>query len=102
MPPPSVTERPNAKDIEVLRRWIDEGALAAGPAKSERKLLSEAAVLALIRDDLESIERRSRRFTRYFSLAPLANQGLSVDEVQSYRNALAKLLNSLSWHPRII
>jgi WD40 repeat protein len=102
MPPPSVAERPSPKDIEVIRRWIDEGALAAGPARIERKLLSEAAVLAQIRDDLESIERRSRRFTRYFSLAPLANQGFSADEIQTYRNALAKLLNSLSWHPRIV
>src|SRR5262249_13045828 len=52
-------------------------------------------------NDLETIDRRSRRFIRYFSLAHLYNQGLSDDELQSYRNALSKLINSLSWHPRI-
>ena len=41
----------------------------------------------------------ARRFLRYFSLAPIANAGAGDDELQTYRNALAKLLNSLSWHP---
>ena len=54
-----------------------------------------------MRDDLEKLDRRSRRFARYFSLAHLYNLGLSADELQTYRNALAKLLNSLSWHPRV-
>ena len=55
----------------------------------------------MILADLEPQEQRSQRFLRYFSLAPLANAGFSPDELQTYRNALAKLLNSLSWHPRI-
>jgi len=31
----------------------------------------------------------------------LHNAGLGDDELQTYRNALSKLLNSLSWHPKI-
>src|SRR5262249_3147932 len=58
-------------------------------------------VLAVILADLDGLDKRSRRFTRYFSLAPLANAGLADDELQTYRNALAKLLGGLSWHPRI-
>jgi hypothetical protein len=64
-------------------------------------LLTDAAVFEVILADLEKQERRARRFTRYFSLAPLANGGAGPDELQTYRNALAKLLNSLSWQPRI-
>src|SRR5262249_2154531 len=44
---------------------------------------------------------RERRFMRYFSLAQQHNAGLSGEELQSYRIALAFLLNSLSWHPRV-
>lgn len=68
---------------------------------TQRKSISESEVLALILADLESLEKRSRRFTRYFSLVPLYNAGLGDDELQTYRNALSKLANSLSWHPRI-
>ncbi len=51
--------------------------------------------------DLDRQGRHERRFFRYFSLAPLANAGAGDDELQTYRNAVAKLLNSLSWSPRI-
>ncbi len=34
-------------------------------------------------------------------MVDLHNAGLTEDELQTYRNALAKLVNSLSWHPRI-
>src|SRR5262249_39694793 len=46
--------------------------------------------------------RRARRFQRYFTLTHLYNAGLNDEELQTYRNALAKLVNSLSWNPRII
>src|SRR5208282_2707299 len=39
---------------------------------------------------------------RYFTLAHLANAGLSADEMQSYRHGLSKLVNSLSWGPRVV
>ena len=101
MPPPDVAVRPTAEEIEQLRQWIDGGAPSALPVRVDRAPIPETAVLTLIRDDLETIEKRARRFQRYFSLAHLANQGLSNDELQTYRNALAKLINSLSWHPRV-
>ena len=101
MPPPDEQPRPSAADVGLLKRWIEGGALSALPPQPERRLLAETTVFALVRDDLEKLDRRSRRFARYFSLAHLYNLGLSADELQTYRNALAKLLNSLSWHPRI-
>src|SRR5262249_20332514 len=61
----------------------------------------EATVLEWVLADLDKMDRRRRRFARYFSLVPLANAGHGPDELRTYRNALAKLLNSLSWHPRI-
>src|SRR5262249_19062012 len=42
-----------------------------------------------------------RRFARYFTLTHLANAGLSERDLQTARQAVGKLMNSLSWHPRI-
>jgi WD40 repeat protein len=100
MPPAEEQPRPSESDLLVLKQWIDAGAPPATPA-GERPLIAEAAVFDWVLADLEKQDKRSRRFLRYFSLAPLANAGQTSDELQSYRNALAKLLNSLSWHPRI-
>lgn len=100
MPPPDEKPRPSDGDKEILRRWIEVGAISVAPVV-ERSPIRGAEVTASILADLEKIEPRSRRFTRYFSIAHLHNAGLGDDELQTYRNALAKLVNSLSWHPRL-
>jgi len=100
MPPAGEKPRPTPAELALLKQWIDAGAPAATPVNN-RPQVSEAAVFAWMLADLEKQERRSRRFIRYFSLVPLANSGAGPDELESYRHALAKLLNSLSWHPRI-
>jgi WD40 repeat protein/mono/diheme cytochrome c family protein len=99
MPPAGQSPRPSRDEILLVRRWIDSG--APGARAPERTLVREPAVLEWILADLDKLERRSRRFTRYFSLASLHNAGHGPDELKTYRNALGKLLNSLSWHPRI-
>jgi WD40 repeat protein len=98
--PPAGQPRPTADEAALLKQWIDAGAPGLAASGPRRLLLTEADLFRLLRDDLETVERRSRRFTRYFSLLPQYNLGLSHDELQTYHNALAKLLNSLSWHPR--
>jgi WD40 repeat protein/mono/diheme cytochrome c family protein len=100
MPPPDEKPRPTLEEIRILDNWVRSGAPGIAPAHEPRQV-SEATVLAWILADLEKTDRRARRFVRYFSLAPLANAGHGPDELQTYRKALAKLLNSLSWHPRI-
>jgi WD40 repeat protein/mono/diheme cytochrome c family protein len=99
MPPPGQSPRPSAADVAVLRQWIEAGAPSVPIAR--RSFISDAEVCKRILADLDCREKRSRRFTRYFTLTNLANAGLADDELQTYRNALAKLLNSLSWHPHI-
>jgi WD40 repeat protein len=102
MPPPGENPRPGEADVALLRRWIDAGAPPAPETTARRPFVSEAEVFARILADLDGVDRRGRRFVRYFTLTHLANAGLGEDELQTYRNALAKLLNSLSWQPRII
>jgi WD40 repeat protein/mono/diheme cytochrome c family protein len=100
MPPEGETPRPSAEDVAVLKKWIEAG--APGDATlAARKTISPADVQNLVLADLEKFDRRARRFQRYFTLAHLSNAGLGDDELQTYRNALSKLVNSLSWHPTI-
>jgi hypothetical protein len=87
-----------------LRNWIAGGAVdwdKGEEAADKRVFLTEAAILALIRDDLLRAQERSLPFLRYFSLANLYNAGVPDDEMETYRVALAKLVNSLSWHREI-
>ena len=99
MPPAGEKPRVSDADLATLKRWIDTGAKT--DATPTRKPISAADVTHLVLTDLEQFDRRARRFQRYFTLAHLHNAGLSDDELQTYRNALAKLVNSLSWHPKV-
>ncbi len=100
MPPPEVKDRPSDGDKAALRAWIDAGAppLVAG---QKREFVTQAQVNDWILADLETVDRRARRFQRYFTFAHLFNAGAGDDELRTYRNALSKLVNSLSWHPKV-
>jgi hypothetical protein len=63
--------------------------------------VNEAKRLRAIHADLQDLEPRRRRFARYLSLAHLANAGVADDTLTIHRHALAKLVNCLSWHPRV-
>lgn len=98
MPPPG---EPGLSDeqAKLLRQWVTTGPHL--PARTARQPITPAQVNTLVLADLDSLDRRTRRFTRYFSLVPLWNAELSDDELQTYRAAVSKLANSLSWHPQL-
>jgi WD40 repeat protein/mono/diheme cytochrome c family protein len=99
MPPAGEKPRVSAADLASLKSWVNSGAkLDSAPARTP---VTADDVRQAVVTDLEKIDRRARRFIRYFTLNHLHNAGLSDDELQTYRNALAKLINSLSWHPKV-
>jgi mono/diheme cytochrome c family protein len=100
MPPSGEKPRPSAEELAAVRKWIAAG--APGETPPARKAITTSDVYAAILADLEPMDRRARRFQRYFSLAHLHNAGLSDEELQTYRNALAKLVNSLSWGSKLV
>jgi mono/diheme cytochrome c family protein len=102
MPPEDEKPRPTAEDIARLRRWIAAGAPAFAPSAASSSFITPAEVVRAIEADLLQHEERERRFFRYFTLTHLYNAGLSADEMQTYRNGLAKLINSLSWRKNIV
>lgn len=99
MPPPDEQPRPSGAELAAVRAWIQAG--APGGSLASRAPITPAEVHAAVLADLDTHDRRARRFQRYFTLAHLHNAGLSDDELQTYRNALSKLVNSLSWNSTV-
>src|SRR5579872_4434830 len=101
MPPEGEKPRPSAADIALVRSWIEAGAPAPEVAKP-REFITYDRVVTLILADVRQVSERSRRFQRYFTLTHLYNAGVSEDELQTFRNAFTKLINSLSWNTSLV
>jgi WD40 repeat protein/mono/diheme cytochrome c family protein len=101
MPPVGEKSRPSDAEIAAVKQWIESGA-PLGLTAEKRPPISTSDVYNMVLADLEPMDRRARRFQRYFTLAHLHNAGLTDEELQTYRNALNKLVNSLSWGSKIV
>jgi cytochrome c553 len=89
-------ELPVAADVEALRDWI-EALPPARPCVADSRI-TPSAVMASVAEALEKAGSAAGDL-RFVSLAHLSN-GCAPDRVlEGYRQAVAKLLNSLSWAP---
>jgi len=87
-------------EVDLLRRWIAGDATGA----VARSFVAERAVLAAVLTDLRALPAGERGGVRYLSLHHLWNLGDKTEpdtNFDLYRAAVSKLLNSLSWQPRI-
>ena len=89
--------------IATIRRWIEAGApdWEAIP-KPKRRFITTEAMLQTIHTHVTSLTAFDRSFARYFTLTHLYNAGATDDNLRAYRNALSKLVNSLSWGAEVI
>ncbi len=89
--------------IATMRRWIEAGApdWEAMP-KPKRRFITTEAMLKTIYIHVTSLTTFDRSFARYFTLTHLYNAGASDDNLRAYRNALSRLVNSLSWGSEVI
>ena len=89
--------------IATIRRWIEAGApdWEAIP-KPKHRFITTEAMLQTIHTHVTSLAAFDRSFARYFTLTHLYNAGASDDNLRAYRNALSKLVNSLSWGAEVI
>ena len=87
-----------AQSIDTIRRWILAGApdWAVTPTTDSR-FISPDEILDTIERHLTSLEPFDRAFARYFTLTHLYNAKETPEIRGEYRNALSKLVNSLSW-----
>ena len=93
----------DSEAIATIRRWIAAGApdWEAIP-KPERRFITTEAMLKTIHTHVTSLTDFDRSFARYFTLTHLYNAGATDDNLRAYRNALSKLVNSLSWGAEVI
>ena len=93
----------DSETIATIRRWVEEGASdwEAIP-KPRRRFITTEEMLKTIQTHLTSLTAFDRSFARYFTLTHLYNAGASDDNLHAYRNALSKLVNSLSWGFEVI
>jgi TPR repeat protein len=96
MPPPEQSARPTVEDIELVRTWIASGAQAVS-APPKRRWISERDVAERISADLKARPTSARRRLRYVTFGHLHNAGRPDSEIEIHRQALRKLLASLSW-----
>ena len=103
MPPKKAKNPVAAKDLAVIKKWIDEGAPNWNLApQQKREFVSMESVIESIVLDLKKVRNRDRQFVRYYTLTHLYNAGETEDALGNYRIALSKLVNSLSWERDIV
>jgi mono/diheme cytochrome c family protein len=95
MPPRGQNPRPSQEDIGVLESWIKAGAPDFNDALN-RTFITNAELFRRMEQNLLAQDEFDREFTRYFTLTHLFNADVSDEEMETYRLALAKILNSLS------
>ena len=87
--------------IATIRKWITEGA-PDWTVEQDINFITTDTMLDTIQSHLESLQPHERPYARYFTLTHLYNAGETADTLHAYRNALSKLVNSLSWGHDII
>lgn len=101
MPPRAVQERVTAKEGDIIRRWIQTGATAF-PQPQKREFFSLEAILTSVRNHQKQANANDRPYLRYFTLHNLYNNpNFYIGELDLYRAALSKTVNSLSWKKRL-
>jgi len=101
--PPAGASKPTPDELEMFKKWIAEGAQTQFSGASSRPLVSEEKILTdagmdLVKEIPDSAERKKYR---YLTLAAAQNAGASDETLQTMRQAIAKVLNSVSKTPEV-
>ena len=102
MPPPDEKPRPIDAEIAAVKTWIAAGAPAGTSAGAARRRSRPPTSTTRSSPTSKRWTAAPAASSAYFTLAHLHNAGLSDEELQTYRNALNKLVNSLSWGSKIV
>ncbi len=94
---------PTAPEIETVREWIEDLGTTGGKGAlarcAERPFLAAEEQMTAISQWLLRVGEAAARDTRFLSLAHLHNTCATDAELAGYRQAVAKILNGLSWAP---
>jgi Domain of unknown function (DUF4384) len=86
---------PGPDELETIREWIRE--LPGVPRGCPSRLPIKAAATEALIEEALRVERDSAKDLRFISLVNLYNACVGSEELAAYRQAVTKLMNSLSW-----
>lgn len=92
-------EPPRPDELKALRDWIDQIPSDQAATCTGRPFLTPEDTTAAIEQALAAAAEADRSALRFVSLAPLYNSCAGSAELKGYAEAVATLLNSLSWAP---
>ena len=89
--------------IVTIENWIQAGAPNwEDTSETDGVFITPKAMLETIEKHVNSLAPFDRPFARYFTLTHLYNAGERTETLRAYRQALSKLVNSLSWGRKVI
>jgi hypothetical protein len=100
MPPPGVEPRVTPDELEAMGRFISRLRPVA-PEACDSQFIGFDDIYSRIQVDLFRQEARDRPFQRYVGLTNRYNAGVCSSDLEGERQALGKVLNSLSTESRI-
>jgi serine/threonine-protein kinase len=110
--PPQGQPRLGAEDVETVRRWIAAGAPpfpadVAAPVEKDKDtpfkdVVGVDYVLKKILAHVRTLPVEDRQYVRYFSINHLLTGGATQVELELQRDALAKVINHLSWEENLV
>jgi serine/threonine-protein kinase len=123
MPPPE-SGKLSAAEIALVKAWIDAGAPEPHAVRTTSKFvpidpvprpsaetpedlgikhpLGAGYTLQAIANDVQRLPESERPFQRYLSLTHLLGGGTTQEELIQHREALARVVNYLSWKPKLV
>ena len=107
MPPANVpsNQRPTEDEVDTLWTWIEECISVQLGCGQGDDFISTDDMLSWMRNDISDTTQISpdeREFIRYFTLTHLYNSGICGEDLEVYRYALFKLINSLSTGNKVV
>ncbi len=92
---------PTAEAIQAVRDWILD---LAQPTQTctARRTITQGQVDQAVLAGLASIAEEKRKDIRFITLTHLANNCVDSDALAGYRQAITKVINTLSWGPEPI
>ncbi|MCP5082147.1 MAG: DUF4384 domain-containing protein [Alphaproteobacteria bacterium] len=93
---------PTSNEIAALRDWVSSlGQQVAASCKSD-DFMSDEQIVQAIANDLNSLQDHRVKGTRYITLTHLTNTCTPDKNMEVYRQAVVKLLNSLSQNSDVV
>ena len=96
---PPIGEELTASDVQAVRDWIqDLPALTPGTCPGRPPITASASATSL-KAAVAALSDEKAKTTRFISLANLYNACATYPELNGYREAVTRVINSLSWKP---